>query len=150
MSIFLDYIQRRQAELGITQNQIAHRAGKSTSWISNLLNLNRKDIKVDTLIALAKALEVPEIKLISAYKGKDPDAVEPMPQPQEPVMPAPDPEAEALKSSFRVFIQSLPASVILEMVDPMILVQAIRAHDGEEKFQALLAEAQKLKGGKKK
>lgn len=111
---------------------------------------------VDSLLALAKALEVPEIKLISAYKGIDPDSVEPMPKLEAPqpvaveTPPKLDLEAEAIKASFKAFVQSLPVSVIAQMVDPVILMQAIRAHRGAEKFQELLEEARRLKDEQEK
>ena len=61
------YIIKRQAELGLSGNQLAKRAGLGNSWYSHFVSGEQKDLRVDTLLALAKALEVHPYKLLMAY-----------------------------------------------------------------------------------
>lgn len=86
MDTFRQYIEKRQEELGLSQNRLAKRAGKTGSWLNRFLSGDRKDIKVETLISLAKALEISDARLMAAYKGNEPDKIEDSPEIEASVM----------------------------------------------------------------
>jgi len=72
MDSFRLYIQKRQRELGLSENQLAKRAGfKSSSGLNRFMNQETKDLKMSTFLRIAKALETPAEQLVLAYQGKD-------------------------------------------------------------------------------
>jgi transcriptional regulator with XRE-family HTH domain len=83
---FGDYLQTLLEQKEWSASKLARKAGLSHVYIRHLL-LGEKTagnkhsrISIDTMTALAIALEVPEYKLMLAYKGLDPDLVTVQPE----------------------------------------------------------------------
>lgn len=77
--LFGDYLQKLIDEKEWTTSKLAKKANLSHVYMGHLLRGDRTEgnkqsrISVETVTALSKALEVPEYKLLLAYKGIDPD-----------------------------------------------------------------------------
>jgi transcriptional regulator with XRE-family HTH domain len=56
-------IKERRKELNLTQEQIARKVGKSRSWYTKI-EIGIRNIKLDDLIKLSKALEVDPVFFI--------------------------------------------------------------------------------------
>jgi transcriptional regulator with XRE-family HTH domain len=73
------YIQKLLEERDWTITKLASKAGMSHVYLGNLIrgenpnNGKQPKTSIDTLVALSKALKIPESKLLLAYKGIDPD-----------------------------------------------------------------------------
>lgn len=65
------YIDERRDELGLSRNQVAKKARKTSGWISKLMSGDRKDLKLETFADLSKALDVKVSKLVAIYEGED-------------------------------------------------------------------------------
>ncbi len=75
---FGDYIRRTLEEREWTVAKLAKKMRMAHSYVGALIRGGRSNdknppkVSVDTLIQLAKALKVPEMDLLNAYKGIDP------------------------------------------------------------------------------
>jgi transcriptional regulator with XRE-family HTH domain len=75
---FGEYLQRLIDEKDWTASKLAKKAKLSHVYMGHLLRGDRTEgdklprISVETVTALAKALEIPEYQLLLAYKGIDP------------------------------------------------------------------------------
>jgi transcriptional regulator with XRE-family HTH domain len=96
MDYFRKYIAKRQAELSLSGNELARRTGKTGAWLSRFMSGDREVLRVDTLIALAKALNISPEKLLLAYEGKDPD---------KKITPEDD---KALSDAIQDFLKKIP------------------------------------------
>jgi transcriptional regulator with XRE-family HTH domain len=76
---FGDYLQRLLDEKEWTVSKLAKKAQLSHVYMGHLIRGERSEgdkpsrISVETVTSLAKALDIPEYKLLLAYKGIDPD-----------------------------------------------------------------------------
>ncbi|MBH8601485.1 helix-turn-helix domain-containing protein [Thermoactinomyces sp. CICC 23799] len=61
-------IKERRKELNLTQEQIARKLGKSRSWYTKI-EIGIRNIKLDDLIKLSKALEVDPVFFIDFCEG---------------------------------------------------------------------------------
>jgi len=81
-------LARRVKELryaaGITQQELAHRAGLSMSVVTQIEIGTRTDPKLSTLLGLARGLGVEVADLLAAYPTPEPEAEEPPPEPKKP------------------------------------------------------------------
>jgi len=74
-----DYVKKLLDERDWTAYKLSQKIHVSHSYVGAILNggtakdKNPPKISVDTLLALAKALKIPETNLLLAYKGIDPD-----------------------------------------------------------------------------
>jgi transcriptional regulator with XRE-family HTH domain len=115
---------------GWTQSRIAKTAKISSghlSWIIHGEASGKKgapDIGMDTLISLAKALNIKEQILIDAYKGSEPD----IPDSIEAI------SQQTLNEIIGVLMKNIP---------DQILAEALVAVKTPEKIQELLAEAKR-------
>ena len=71
MSVLGDYIRRKRGDR--PQEAIGKISGITGAALSRIESGERLDLKVSTLLGLAKALNVPAGSLILAYQGIDPD-----------------------------------------------------------------------------
>ena len=73
--ILAELVNRRMQELNLSTNEVARRSGNAISngTVWNIQNNRVKDVKEETLLALAKALEISEDEVFNAYRGKDPE-----------------------------------------------------------------------------
>jgi len=76
---FGDYLQKLLDEKEWTVSKLAKKANLSHVYMGHLIRGERAEgskpsrVSVETVTALAKALEIPEYKLLLAYKGINPD-----------------------------------------------------------------------------
>lgn len=76
---FGEYLQRLLDEKEWTASKLAKKSKLSHVYMGHLVRGDRTEgdkqsrISVETVTSLAKALEIPEYKLLLAYKGIDPD-----------------------------------------------------------------------------
>jgi len=83
---FSEYLQRLLEQREWTASKLAKKAKLSHVYMGHLLRGDRTEgdkqprISVETVTALAQALEIPEYKLLLAYKGIDPDETNLHPQ----------------------------------------------------------------------
>ena len=127
MNQLREFIDKRQAELGLSQNQVAKMAGRSNTWLNRFMSGERKDIKLDSLIALASALQVPESTLIAAYKGLEVDS-----------------EVESLTDSKKILmdvVKQIPGKMVFDAMSDDEIFKALLASKGEAKMRELMQEA---------
>lgn len=81
MWIFGDYIERIMLAKGLNVNRLAKLAGLSHVYVGDLIKGESRGKQprptIDTILALSKALNIDYNNLILAYRGFDPDKVEP-------------------------------------------------------------------------
>lgn len=65
-----DFVRRVASEKGISLRQVARSGRISHVTVSDIVNGNRKDIKTDTLLALARGLDVTEQEILAASMGR--------------------------------------------------------------------------------
>lgn len=107
MTTLGEYIARKRVEKGLTQRDLAKRAGFSHGTLNKIENGLTSHPGIDVLMGISKALNVPITSLIAAYQGKDPDS-------------ATDPgSTEAYKEATRGFIEALPEEEIFALLDRM-------------------------------
>jgi transcriptional regulator with XRE-family HTH domain len=70
-----DYVRRIAFEKRLSYREIAKRTGQRISHgtVSDIINRRSKDIKAETLKALAVGLGVPEEEVFAIARGKDPE-----------------------------------------------------------------------------
>lgn len=72
-----DYVRRVAKEKGLSYRQVARRGGISAPSISDILSGKTKKVKLETLKALAKGLEVPEDEIFAIARGKTLESMSP-------------------------------------------------------------------------
>ncbi len=82
MDHFRTFVMQRASELGLSQNEVAKRAKKTSGWLSKFLNEPQKDLRLSTFIDLANALQVSPLRLIGIYieENQEPEKVEVFPE----------------------------------------------------------------------
>lgn len=68
-----DELERRQGSDGLTQNQLAAKAGMSPSQLSNVLNAKGKSARFSEVVALADALGVDLLEIIRKARAAQDD-----------------------------------------------------------------------------
>ena len=66
-----DYITKRRSEISLGQNELAEKAGIDPSSLSKIVAGDRQDIRMSTLIGLARALKVSPMVLINVFDKKE-------------------------------------------------------------------------------
>lgn len=66
---FARTLQRLRRERGLSQEELAHRAGLSTSYVS-LLETRKRQPTLSVMVALARKLEVSLVALAKEIEGK--------------------------------------------------------------------------------
>jgi transcriptional regulator with XRE-family HTH domain len=74
-----DYLRRVISEKGLKYRQVAERSGGRISHaaISDIISGKTKEVKVETLKALSKGLDIPEEEIFAVARGKSPEPMTP-------------------------------------------------------------------------
>ena len=75
MQKFGIFISARREDLGLTMEQVANLFGSTKQTIHNIESGKINDIKMQTLVGLAKALKLEVEDLVKVYLGKEPNEV---------------------------------------------------------------------------
>jgi transcriptional regulator with XRE-family HTH domain len=73
MTTLGDYIARLRDEKDWTMRELARKAGLSLGAVQKIENGTTQSPGIDVLLGLSQALNIPIMKLILAYQGRDPD-----------------------------------------------------------------------------
>jgi transcriptional regulator with XRE-family HTH domain len=138
------YVDQLLKERNWKNTDLARAAKLSDTYIGYLVRgytsdkPNPPSISIDTLIALSKAFDIPEIKLIAAYKGKDPNNSQGGQQAESD---------KAIREILKISLSSLSSDEILTLLLNSVptekFIQAIIRVDGPDKFRELLTEAKR-------
>ena len=95
MEHFGDFIAQRREEIGLSQRELADKAGVTHAVISRIESGQSTEFKFSTFLGMSKALKLHPMELIAVYEGK------PFP---ETAKPTPEAQDEAILEAFREFL----------------------------------------------
>lgn len=75
MTTLGDYIARKREEKGLTQRDLAKKAGFSHGTLNKIENGLTSHPGIDVLMGISKALNVPITSIIAAYQGREPEGL---------------------------------------------------------------------------
>lgn len=111
-----DFLLHALEEKGWSQRDLARRAKVDPATVQKIINGSVKSPGIEVLLRIGRALNLPHMKIVQAYEGKDPNATSPQP----------DSSDEKLAEVAGMLIEALGAERLIDVLGRDRIIELFR------------------------